>query len=104
MGRSPLWSRDGTEIFFWSPRNRGFFAADFIATGSEFTIGTQRRLFGSASVPFPPTDVTRDGQRFLGIVLSPGDDPDFDLEPVVPRITVILNWFEVVKERAPIGR
>jgi hypothetical protein len=45
-------------------------------------------------------DVTRDGQRFL--MLKPVA-PDNRTSPMVPRIVVVQNWIEELKQRVPTG-
>ena len=44
-------------------------------------------------------DITPDGQRFLMI----GTRSDADEGAVSPRINVVLNWFEELKQRVPTG-
>ncbi len=46
--------------------------------------------------------VTADGQRFLVTTFALGADVD-DATPATPRINVILNWFEELKQRVPTG-
>ena len=48
---------------------------------------------------FSNFDVTADGQRFLVTTFSLED-----VAPATPRIVVILNWFEELKQRVPTGR
>ena len=44
-------------------------------------------------------DVSLAGERFLVIDTSPaGEDADVQ----IPRINIILNWFEELKERVPL--
>ena len=50
-----------------------------------------------------PYDVTADGQRFLGMMPIGAAATESEGEPVTPRINVILNWFEELKERVPTG-
>ena len=46
--------------------------------------------------------VTADGQRFLVTVLAgTGDAGD---TATGPRLNVVLNWFEELKQRVPTGR
>ncbi len=47
-------------------------------------------------------DVTADGQRFL--VPLPAGGFETTGAPVTPRINVVLNWFEELKQRVPTGR
>ena len=43
-------------------------------------------------------DVTADGQRFL-VTLPPGSGDAGESAPATPRINVVLNWFEELKQR-----
>ncbi len=45
-------------------------------------------------------DVSPDGQRFLSISVLPIDDDD--AEATVPKVNIVLNWFEELKERVPV--
>jgi hypothetical protein len=84
-GSEPVWSRDGRELFYVDAD--GFLTAAQIASGSEFRVLSQRRLF--STTPFVlygiwnrNYDVTRDG-RFLMIRRS-DDAPR--------RIVAVFNW------------
>jgi serine/threonine-protein kinase len=93
----PLWSRDGTELFFYQyPRS---FSSVSISTQPSFTVGTPTPV-GSA-VPLPGAggprnyDVTGDGKRFIGTMrhVLPGTGAH--------QIQVVLNWSEELKQRVP---
>ena len=47
--------------------------------------------------------VTADGQRFLGVLLA-GTTETTGEPASTPRIVVVLNWFEELKQRVPVGR
>ena len=47
-------------------------------------------------------DVTADGQRFL--VTVPAGTGDSEDATLGTRLSVVLNWFEELKERVPTGR
>ena len=49
-------------------------------------------------------DVTADGQRFLVTTYASVGGDVSDPVPATPRIVVILNWFEELKQRVPTGR
>ena len=49
-------------------------------------------VFGS----YRDYDITPDGERF--VVIMPADSAESG-EPVRPRIHIVLNWFEELKER-----
>jgi len=48
--------------------------------------------------------VTAEGQRFLGRMSAGAAATATAAEPSTPRINVILNWFEELKQRVPTGR
>ena len=91
-GSEPVWSRDGRELFYVDAA--GFLTAAQIASGSEFRVLSQRRLF--STTPFVlygiwnrNYDVTRDG-RFLMIRRS-DDAPR--------RIVAVFNWAEGINSQ-----
>ena len=105
-GEYPLWSPVGSEIFFWR-RGGGigeFYVADIVSTDPEFVVDAPRLLFTTPANGSPPLDVTVDGQRFLGGMRDVTGDGEVVAEPGPARITVVLNWFELLRERAPAGR
>jgi serine/threonine-protein kinase len=96
-GDSPLWSRNGRELFFMTrgdqPGTSRVNAVNVIP-GSAFTSGTPRVLFqGRFGRTGGPTayDVSPDGSRFL---MTEYLDP---LTQPVTRIHVVLNWFEELR-------
>ncbi len=99
-GESPRWSRDGTEIYYGSINLPGILVAEVdveARTASEpFEISDIRRRVRTNF------DVTADGQRFLVTAFLAADVDD--ATPATPRINVILNWFEELKQRVPTGR
>ncbi len=101
-GRMPLWSRDGRELFFLSLQVPGELMVVSVETGSAFDYARPRALLAWPYVSRnqPRTyAVSPDGQRFL--VLKPVRT-DTDIETSVPTVNVVLNWFEELKERAPV--
>ncbi len=93
-GGEPIWSADGTELFY---RAEGKTMVVSIETEAGFRAGRPRVLFegpyvsSSITPGFAYYDVTPDGQRFL-IIQS---------EEETAQINVILNWFEELKRLAP---
>jgi Tol biopolymer transport system component len=84
-GTGPLWSRDGTELFYRTGDDLISVAVD---TSPSLTLKSRRTLLDLA--PFDSGylhdfDVSVDGQRFLVIQTEP------DARPT--RIEVIVNWF-----------
>ena len=46
-----------------------------------------------------PYDVSRDGQRFLGLIDA--TQAALSGKPEVPQIRVVQNWFEELKAKVP---
>ncbi len=96
-GDSPLWSRNGRELFFMTrgdqPGTIRVNAVD-VTPGSAFTSGKPRVLFqGRFGRTGGPTayDVSPDGSRFLMTeLLEPPRQP-------VTRLRVVLNWHEELR-------
>ena len=101
-GRSPIWRADGRELFY--RRGDDLFAVA-IATSPSLRVGAPELLFTGSFVRERSNqgasnyDVAPDGQRFL--MLS-GIDQDGGADAPPPQITVVLNWFEELKERGPV--
>ena len=93
-GDNPLWSHDGSELFYTSGDKT---MAVAVTRGAPISVGTPRVLYegrfrpGSNSVT--PFGVSSDG-RFLRIQQVQPDRP-------VTRIEVVLNWFSALQ--APSG-
>jgi Tol biopolymer transport system component len=94
-GTEPVWSRDGTKLFYRSSTEMMEVTIDAepdIKTG----VGAARPLFKDNSYEraggFPDYDVASDG-RFLMIQ-----------ESAPTRINVVLNWFEELKRLVPTGK
>ena len=97
-GTEPMWNPNGRELFYRSGNK--MMAVD-IATQPGFASGKPRMLFEGPYVPtpltFPNYDVSADGQRFLMLKST-------DQEQAAPtQITIVQNWFEELKRRAPAG-
>jgi hypothetical protein len=68
-------------------------------TGSTFSAGNAAKVFDTTyAMPrrFRSYDVSPDGERFLLIKEGPTDT---NAPP--PRIDVVLNWIEELKQRVP---
>ena len=95
-GAWPLWSHDGTELFYRS--RDGMMMAVSIETDPEVRIGTPQALFpwtytwAGGAVHYA---VAADA-RFLMLKEAPQVWPP-------QKIDVVLNWFEELKERVPAG-
>jgi len=93
-GREPQWRGDGKELFYLHPRGT-LMSVDVSAGAGTFAVGPPRSLFQAGGFAVPGKNrysVTRDGQRFIVSVPIP--------ESTKP-ITVVLNWFEELKQRVP---
>ena len=89
-GLEPVWSADGSELFYREPGGPGLLAVrvktepDFTAASPEllFTGGFQR--FGDGVVGAAAYDVSPDGQRFLMVVHTAGSE----------GVRVVMNWMD----------
>ena len=85
-GESPLWSRDGSELFY--TRSDRLMAVN-INRGPKLSVSAPRVLFegrfrGSLNV-VTPFDISPDGRRFIRVQQAQPDR-------AVTRIEVVLNW------------
>ena len=108
-GCSPLWSPDGRELFY---RNGDTTMAVEVETEPTFKHGNPQILFrgtylsGSAeNLSVTPWDIHPDGKRFLMIkppATTAAESAEEEPAPAPqPKIIVVLNWFEELKERVP---
>ncbi len=88
-GYSPRWSHAGGELFF--QQGRTIMTARVSTAGSVFRWEPPQSLFESP-VGVLSYSVTPDGERFLVVTTNP--------ESPAAEIHVVLNWFEVLKEKA----
>ncbi len=82
-GRSPIWSADGTEIFYLSGNKM---MAAPVQAGATFETGVTEVLF-EVDAQLPQVirfDVTADGRRFV-IPIPTKDQADLP-------ITIVTNW------------
>ena len=97
-GREPAWARNGREIFY---RNGDQLMAVDITTDPTFSAGTPKVLFEGtfemANLSRANYDVAPDGQRFVMI-----QEGGSDSAPA--QINFVLNWFEELKRRVPVGQ
>ncbi len=96
----PSWSRDGSEIYYRSVVGPGILVAE--VTMEPFSASDPVELSDTVMRPGANLDATADGQRFL-VTTFVGSDVS-DPATATPRINVILNWFEELKRRVPVGR
>jgi serine/threonine protein kinase/Tol biopolymer transport system component len=93
-GRDPVWSHDGTELFY---RNGPKILSARAAPGVTFRVDSPRPLFdwGFDTSPQRSFDVAPDG-RF---VMTAGDPND---STPSTSIVVVLNWFRELQARAAV--
>jgi len=101
-GRQPLWSSDGTELYYRD--FNGAMMAASVTPGPTFTPGPVVMLFenagygGSGAQGGGRTyDLSADGRRFLMLKAVPSADDESS-----PSLVVALNWFEELKRLVPV--
>ena len=95
-GREPLWSPDGSELFY---RTEDQLMVVAVEPGDTFRANTPRPLFADpyvrdgANTSAPMYDIMPDGQRFVMVSAN--------AEGIDEGLAVILveNWFEELKQR-----
>jgi serine/threonine-protein kinase len=93
----PAWSPDGSELFYRN--NDDLMVVDVSTEGSRFVAGKPRLLVerGLGGVrPRRNWDVHPDGRRFIVI-----DRDDEDTASDEGRVTLVVNWFDELRRRAP---
>jgi len=102
-GHHPVWSPDGAELIF-TPGPGAPLNAVRVTTQPSFTFSEATpvpRSFQVSSRIFErPYDISRDGQRFLGLIDAATTQAG---APAAPQIQVVLNWFEELKAKVPTG-
>jgi len=94
-GAEPVWSPDGSELFY---RSGDQMMVVSVQTEPTFSAGRPRVLFegsylsSSISTGFHYYDISPDGQRFLMIKEAGAGQA---------QINVVLNWFEELKRLVP---
>ena len=97
-GLSPLWARNGKQLFYWSLDHGKIWVVD-IQTGADLIVGNPRLLFENNGIMVNPIrrgfDISLDDQLFLAV-----RQEDRQPQPVT-EINLVLNWFEELKRLAP---
>lgn len=100
-GRQPLWSHDGTELFYRD--FSGAMMAASVKPGAAFTPGPVVTLFENAGYSGEGAqgsgrtyDLSVDGRRFLMIKALPSPDGESS-----PSLVVALNWFDELERLVP---
>ena len=102
-GNSPLWSPNGNGLFY---RKEDEAIAVSIETDPTFKVVKSETLFRGnyvtrgAATELISWDIHPDGKRFL--MMKDSMDGTSTGEAIRPRINIIANWFEELKERAPV--
>jgi serine/threonine-protein kinase len=108
-GNSPLWSPNGQELFY---RNGDATMTVDVETEPTFKHGNSKILLRgtylsetiAANISLTPWDIHPDGKRFLMIkppTSSKSTTEETTAPAPQPKIIVVLNWFEELKERVP---
>ncbi len=99
-GHHPLWSPDGKELYYNPGPVRNFHVVS-ISTQPAFSFGETvmfaRPVLGGAPTAERTFDISRDGQRLLGLIATTQSG---GVE--TPQIQVVLNWFDELKRRVPV--
>jgi len=99
-GWVPRWSQDGGEIYYGSVNGPGILVVEVDV--ESFSASDPLEISDIRMRRLANFDVTADRQRFL-VTTFPRSDVT-DPATATPRINVILNWFEELKQRVPTGR
>ena len=95
-GCSPIWSKDGRQLFY--RMDDKFWAVD-VRTEGEFSLGKPRLLFEKPGImegnPNRMWDLWPDGQGFLVV------KPDESKSQPITEMILIQNWFEELKRLLP---
>jgi len=102
-GNCPLWSPDGRELFYLSLDNSAMSVA--VRTQPTISFGTPKMLFKNTNLGLTvdrgtPWDIHPDGKRFL--MMKPAVSTSAATEAPQPKIIVVTNWFEELKQRVPV--
>jgi hypothetical protein len=105
-GAHAVFSADGSEIFLFDGSGLSVVSVQY----APFRVGASQMLFrgqywygvaGPDGTLGRAWDVDPNNDRFLMITLPDAGDGE-DGEPDRPRINVVLNWFEELKQRVPV--
>jgi len=98
-GTEPVWNRNGRELFY---RTGNKIMTVEITTQPNFALGNPRMLFEGLYEPSVGAssnyDVSPDGQRFLMVKQNE------QAQTAPTQINVVLNWFEELKQKVPVGK
>jgi len=102
-GAYPLWSRDGTELFYRANARTGQAILNRvgIATEPSFTVTPERRVpidDFMVTGGYRSYDIAPDGERF--VMVFPAAESQSD-ESARAEIIIVQNWFEELKRLLP---
>ena len=100
-GVSPLWSRDGSQLFFHPVTVAPRLIAVDIETTPAVTSGSPQPLPIGILPGNRNFDIMPDGERFVVLVPVAVEETE-DGQAPPDQINIILNWFEELKERVPV--
>jgi len=103
-GAMPLWSPDGSELFYRPSPNPTVPVLNVVGIGTEpaFSFTSERQLPVQGFLTFGSRrdyDIEPSGERF--VMVFPADLDNLE-EAARPQINIVLNWFEELKERVPV--
>ena len=101
-GRTPVWSRDGRQLFYHLLTNNKLVVVD-VQTEPSFTISKPTPLPIEGTIhPVAQRnyDVTPDGKQLLVVLPAANAQKDSARRPT-QQINIVLNWFEDLKARVP---
>ena len=93
-GTEPVWSRDGSELFY---RNDRTLMVAAVETTPDFRVRSREVLFEGPYTQWvwhSNYDVDPNGERF--VMIKPVEEQSI-------RLTVVLNWFEELRRRSGLG-
>ena len=106
----PVWSADGDELFYRLSRAPGAnlpvqLIGLEVPTNDGFTFRNPQTLPLEGALQFlnyRDYDIAPDGLQFVVIVSADATELTGTAEPPSPRVNVVENWFEELKERVPV--
>ena len=100
-GRTPVWSRQGGELFFNTPS--GVMAAKYTATSDSFAPEKPRVWYGKPLAGFGGLNsfvVSPDGKRIL--VMIPAESTE--RRQAANHVVLLINFFDELRRRVPVAK
>jgi serine/threonine-protein kinase len=103
-GGQPFWSLDGSELFYNAGSGGLVSKVTVFSTKANFAFSdpipvAQGQLVNASSSRLPRNaDITPEG-KLLGLIDAETSQSG---SPVLPQIQIVLNWFQELKQRAPV--